>query len=145
MLASIPCSSRNCSNAPPAHSRSILLPAAGRPARYWPDVHRRHVAAAASTSSSNNGNGNGVVDTSAASLASTSSSNPYNWSFDSSKPAKPDPKVQDIPVAAIRRPLGRTRSNGGSCNQFTSVCVVALCCLLRWVCCCEQFMCLSLQ
>eukprot|EP00878_Enallax_costatus_P006039 GHUV01006335.1.p1 GENE.GHUV01006335.1~~GHUV01006335.1.p1 ORF type:complete len:168 (+),score=26.47 GHUV01006335.1:453-956(+) len=35
----------------------------------------------------------------------------YSWHFDLSQPPKPDPKVQDVPVASIRRPLGRTRSN----------------------------------
>ncbi|WIA41323.1 hypothetical protein OEZ86_004920 [Tetradesmus obliquus] len=43
--------------------------------------------------------------------SSSSSSSKYNWSFDLAAPQKQDPKVQDIPVASIRRPLGRTRSN----------------------------------
>lgn len=65
-------------------------------------------------SSSNGGsNGHGAGVDSIAQLGSISQApNPYNWSFDSTRPAKPAPKVQDIPVAAIRRPLGRTRSNG---------------------------------
>ena len=74
---------------------------------------RRQVVCSSSSNGSSNGNGNGAGTDSTAQLSSVSqASNPYNWTFDSTKPAKPDPKVQDIPVAAIRRPLGRTRSNG---------------------------------
>lgn len=57
-------------------------------------------------------NGNGTVSSNGTGTDSSAAANPYNWSFDNSKPAKPDPKVQELPVASIRRPLGRTRSNG---------------------------------
>lgn len=35
--------------------------------------------------------------------AEVNGSSKYNWSFDLTKPQSPDPKVQDIPVASIRR------------------------------------------
>ncbi|KAI8475571.1 MAG: Presenilin-domain-containing protein [Monoraphidium minutum] len=37
----------------------------------------------------------------------------YGWEFDraAQKPKKEDPRIQDVPVALIRRPLGRTRAN----------------------------------
>ncbi|KAF6255796.1 ParB/Sulfiredoxin [Scenedesmus sp. NREL 46B-D3] len=49
--------------------------------------------------------------TAAAQPGSSGSSSKYSWSFDLSAPQKQDPKVQDVPVASIRRPLGKTRSN----------------------------------
>lgn len=76
---------------------------------------RRHFTVVRSSAHSN---GNGVPDTSAA--PSSPASNPYNWTFDSSKPAKQDPRVQDIPMDAIRRPLGKTRANGEQdCSRTT--------------------------
>jgi hypothetical protein len=77
---------------------------------------RHLVVRSSSSNGGSNGHGAGVDST--AQLSSISQApNPYNWTFDSTKPAKPDPKVQDIPVAAIRRPLGRTRSNGARVHE----------------------------
>lgn len=39
----------------------------------------------------------------AAAEPTSNSSSKYSWSFDLSAPQKQDPKVQDIPVASIRR------------------------------------------
>jgi hypothetical protein len=77
------------------------------------------------------------MDTSAGAATTSSQPNPYNWTFDSSRPAKPDPKVQDIPVSAIRRPLGRTRSNGKQGAQHYA-CAEQLRCMRTAACgCCR--------
>ena len=45
-------------------------------------------------------------------LLHASTKSKYNWTFDTSAPPKVDPKVKELPMESIRRPLGRTRSNG---------------------------------
>jgi hypothetical protein len=70
-------------------------------------------AAAAQSSSSSSSSSSSNGDAAGAHAATAAQpSNPYGWSFDTNMTATPNPKVQDIPVASIRRPLGRTRSNG---------------------------------
>ncbi|KAF8056837.1 hypothetical protein HT031_006181 [Scenedesmus sp. PABB004] len=78
---------------------------------------RRHSAAAAAggdgpTTAAAAGDGAGPTTAGAAAAQpAAGASSRYNWTFDLSQPAKQDPKVQEIPLALIRRPLGRTRSN----------------------------------
>lgn len=71
----------------------------------------RKLASAAHSNAESNGKGLDCPPSPAVD-SSNMPSNPYNWTFDSKTPAKLDPKVQDIPVDLIRRPLGRTRKNG---------------------------------
>ena len=52
----------------------------------------------------------GAAAAPAAPQAAAAAAQKYGWSLDG--PKTDDPRIQDIPVSLIRRPLGRTRANG---------------------------------
>lgn len=104
----------NSSRRRPAAAAAAVPPAtaaAAAASRARPALQHRAVAAAASSSSSSSS------PPSSSATTTTTTTNPYGWRTDAQAQAEArarlaaDPRVREVPVSAIRRPLGKTRKN----------------------------------
>lgn len=92
-----------------------LSPALAHRPQQWGSLQSLAASRSTSNNSSTSTAASSSTDDSSTLTAAEAAAQRYGWSFpsqDHHHNQQQDPRIQEIPVAAIRRPLGRTRANG---------------------------------